>query len=518
MLNVQRTTLLRQCLCAIQRRHHSEVRVRFAPSPTGQLHLGGLRTALYNYLFARHAGGKFLLRIEDTDQTRLVPGASERLIEDLRWAGIEIDEGPDCGGEHGPYIQSQRTHLYSDAVTRLLANGSAYRCFCTERRLELLRKEALRTRQVPRYDNKCRHLTEEQLQPLLAKQTPHCIRFKLTSHETPLQDLIYGSVQHNVSETEGDPVIMKSDQFPTYHLANVVDDHHMGITHVLRGVEWQISTTKHLLLYNAFGWQPPQFGHLPLLVNADGTKLSKRQGDIGIAQFRERGYFPTALMNYISSAGGGFEHRAHAKLQLLSLPELAKEFRLELVNSHPSRLNAQLLNDYNQLEIKQSLTTQQSREQLVKHVQQLVKQTYSTHSHLDLAESHIVDVLNWAAQRLTLIQDLTSSKLSFLWVKPNQFELKDLTAEQLQQLMLQLQDLKQFEKDQLNDTLKNFAKSKTIKFPTLMKTLRGALSGLQEGPGVAEMMEILGKAVVLERLEECMKKATQVESTRVQQL
>ncbi|KAH8302693.1 hypothetical protein KR044_009662 [Drosophila immigrans] len=518
MLNVQRAALLRQCLRAAQRRHHSGVRVRFAPSPTGYLHLGGLRTALYNYLFARNAGGKFLLRIEDTDQTRLVPGATERLIEDLRWAGIEIDEGPGFEGQYGPYIQSQRTHLYSDAVARLLANGSAYRCFCTERRLELLRKEALRTRQVPRYDNKCRHLTEAQLEPLLAKGTPHCIRFKLQSHEEPLEDLIYGSVQHNVSETEGDPVIMKSDHFPTYHLANVVDDHLMGITHVLRGVEWQISTTKHLLLYNAFGWQPPQFGHLPLLVNADGTKLSKRQGDIGIQQFRERGYFPTALMNYISSAGGGFEHRPNSKPQLLSLAELAQQFRLDRVNAHPSRLNSQLLDDYNQLEIKQRLSAEQSRQQLVKLVQQLVKQAYPKHSHLDLAETHIVDVLNWAAQRLTLLQDLTSSKLSFLWVKPSQFELTDLTVEQMLQLMQQLKDLKQFEKDLLNGTLKSFAKSEALKFPALMKTLRSALSGLKEGPGVAEMMEILGKVVVLERLEECMKKTTQLESTRERQL
>ncbi|EDV95777.1 probable glutamate--tRNA ligase, mitochondrial [Drosophila grimshawi] len=511
MLNVQRAKILRHCIrLATQRLCHTDVRVRFAPSPTGYLHLGGLRTALYNYLFARHSGGKFLLRIEDTDQTRLVPGATERLIEDLLWVGIEIDEGPGFGGTQGPYIQSQRRQLYSEAVERLLANGSAYRCFCTERRLELLRKEALRTRQVPRYDNKCRHLTREQLESLLAKGTPHCIRFKLTEHEEPLQDLIYGSVQHNVSETEGDPVIIKSDQFPTYHLANVVDDHLMGITHVLRGVEWQISTTKHLLLYKAFGWQPPQFGHLPLLVNADGTKLSKRQGDIGIEQFRSRGYFPTALLNYIISAGGGFEHRPNAKPELLPVAQLAQQFRLERVNPHPSRLNADLLNDYNQLEIRQRLQGAETQLQLIRHVQQLVKQTYPAHSNLDLGEAHILAVLQWAAQRLTLIQDLTNSKLSFLWVKPSNFVLKDLSTAQLEQLLLQLNALSDFHKDPLNATLKTYATSTGIKFPALMKELRGALSGLQEGPGVAEMMEILGKAVVLQRLGESIKKQSQL--------
>ncbi|XP_030371819.1 probable glutamate--tRNA ligase, mitochondrial [Scaptodrosophila lebanonensis] len=485
---------------------HSAVRVRFAPSPTGHLHLGGLRTALYNFLFARHQRGKFLLRIEDTDQTRLVPGATEQLIEDLLWAGIEIDEGPGIGGEHGPYIQSERTELYSKAVQQLLDNGSAYRCFCTERRLELLRKEAVRARQIPRYDNKCRHLTPAQLNDLLSKRTPHCIRFKLTDHEEPLQDMIYGSVHHNVSDNEGDPVIMKSDQFPTYHFANVVDDHLMGVTHVLRGVEWQISTTKHLLLYKAFGWLPPQFGHLPLLVNADGTKLSKRQGDIGIKHFKDKGYFPTALLNYVVSAGGGFEGRPTAKPHLYSLDELSQQFLIERVNAHPSRLNPDLLNDYNRSEIIKRLDNESARQHLVQLVQQLVQQAFPQHPNLDLAESHIVSVLNWASQRLYLLPDLVSSKLSFLWVKPTDCVLENLSNKQLQHLLTELDSVEQYDKDELNTVLKNFAKTQQLKFPLLMKTLRSALSGLTEGPGVAEMMEILGKRVVLERLGECLKK------------
>nr|XP_016935900.2 probable glutamate--tRNA ligase, mitochondrial [Drosophila suzukii] len=500
MLKINRRFLLQQCL----RHAHNQVRVRFAPSPTGHLHLGGLRTALYNFLYARHFGGKFLLRIEDTDQTRLVPGASERLVEDLLWAGIEIDEGPGFGGQLGPYVQSHRKEIYSKAIEELLQNGTAYRCFCTERRLDLLRKEALRTRQVPRYDNKCRHLTETEIDSLLAKGTPHCIRFKLTDHEEPLEDLIYGKVHHNVSDTEGDPVIMKSDQFPTYHFANVVDDHLMGITHVLRGVEWQISTTKHLLLYKAFGWQAPKFGHLPLLVNADGTKLSKRQGDIGIQHFRERGYFPLSLVNYVVSAGGGFEHKANAKQQLLSMQNLYEQFHIERVNSHPSRLNPELLDDFNRLEMAERLSADESRLKLVKQVQELVKKAYPQHSNLDLAEDHIVDVLNWSSQRLTLLQDLTSSKLSFLWVKPSEFKLKDLKAEQLDNILTLLKAIPDFHKDELNIKLKNFAQQEHIKFPLMMKTLRAALSGLKEGPGVAEMMEILGKSVTLERLKEAL--------------
>ncbi|XP_017107598.2 nondiscriminating glutamyl-tRNA synthetase EARS2, mitochondrial [Drosophila bipectinata] len=484
----------------------SQVRVRFAPSPTGYLHLGGLRTALYNFLYARHLNGKFLLRIEDTDQTRLVPGASERLVEDLLWAGIEIDEGPGFGGQFGPYVQSQRTEIYSKAIEELLKNGTAYRCFCTERRLDLLRKEAVRTRQVPRYDNKCRHLTKSEVESLLDRGTPHCIRFKLTDHEEPLDDLIYGKVHHNVSDNEGDPVVMKSDRFPTYHFANVVDDHLMGITHVLRGVEWQISTTKHLLLYKAFGWEPPKFGHLPLLVNADGTKLSKRQGDIGIQHFREKGYFPLALLNYVVSAGGGFEHRDSGKQQLLSVQELSRQFLIERVNSHPSRLNPELLEDLNRLEIEQRLADNESRLLLIRNVQELVKKAYPKHSNLDLAEEHVVDVLRWSSQRLTLLQDLTSSKLSFLWVKPSSYELKDLSREQLNTLIHELDAHEGFNKDDLNVRLKNFAQKENIKFPLMMKSLRAALSGLKEGPGVAEMMEILGKTVTLERLREALPK------------
>ncbi|XP_011182707.1 probable glutamate--tRNA ligase, mitochondrial [Zeugodacus cucurbitae] len=492
---------------------HNEVRVRFAPSPTGHLHLGGLRTALYNYLYARNKNGKFLLRIEDTDQTRLVLGATESLVEDLLWAGIHIDEGPGFGGERGPYVQSQRMKTYHDAVHELLENDTAYRCFCTERRLELLRKEAIRTRQVPRYDNKCRYLTPQQVAVLLAKNTPYCIRFKLTSHEEPLQDLIYGPVSHNVSENEGDPVIIKTDNFPTYHFANVVDDHLMGITHVFRGVEWQISTTKHLLLYKAFGWQPPLYGHLPLLVNSDGTKLSKRQGDIGIRNFREKGYFSEALVNYVVSAGGGFEHTAGQKQIIYSMDELASKFDIKRVNSHPSRLNPDLLNDFNRLHILKMLQTKTNTEHLVQRVQVLVRSAYPNEQNLDLDDQHIENVLKWAANRLTFIQDLTASKLSFLWVRPADFKLKNITSDQMQSLIDSLVSV-EFTKDNINQQLKDFAELHHLKFAVFMKTLRSALSGLKEGPGVAEMMDILGKDSVLQRLRSTINVPSSEEATK----
>ncbi|XP_073840447.1 putative glutamate--tRNA ligase, mitochondrial [Musca autumnalis] len=489
----------------IKRFNSTAVRVRFAPSPTGYLHLGGLRTALYNYLYARHHNGKFLLRIEDTDQTRLVQRAMESLIEDLQWTGIEIDEGPGSkvDGNYGPYIQSQRTNIYLDHVKILLENGSAYRCFCTERRLELLRKEALRTRQVPKYDNKCRHLSQKQIDEHLVKSTPYCIRFKLDDYEEPINDLIYGPVHHNVSQNEGDPVIMKSDQFPTYHFANVVDDHLMEISHVFRGVEWQISTTKHLLLYRAFGWQPPEYGHLPLLVNSDGTKLSKRQGDIGIKNFRDKGYFPIALLNYVVSAGGGFPHEQFSKPKVHTLSDLSEKFNIKKVNSHPSRLNPEVLDEFNRLQIEELLKSEESTNNLVEMVQCLVKTTYPTETNLDLNTEHIRNVLKWSSKRLTFIKDLTSPKLSFLWVKPVNFKL-DVISEEQRKMLLDILTKEVFTKDILNSALKDFSKQHGVKFPILMKSLRSALSGLKEGPGVAEMMEILGKEVVIERITDAM--------------
>nr|CAD7456574.1 unnamed protein product [Timema tahoe] len=303
-----------------------KVRVRFAPSPTGHLHLGGLRTALYNYLFAKNHGGTFVLRIEDTDQSRVVPDTVEKLERDLKWAGIVPDESPSVGGQFGPYTQSKRLDIYRAQVNHLLETGAAYPCFCSDTRLGLLKREALRNRQVPRYDNKCRHLSREDRREKLNRYDSYCIRFKLTPNSEPFTDLVFGPVSYDVAQHEGDPVILKSDKYPTYHLANVVDDHFMEISHVLRGVEWQVSTTKHLLMYKAFGWTPPKYAHLPLLMNPDGTKLSKRQGDIRVESFRDGDIFPLALLNYVTHAGGGF-HRdlSDEKLRIFSLEELVHQ-------------------------------------------------------------------------------------------------------------------------------------------------------------------------------------------------
>ncbi|KAJ8941090.1 hypothetical protein NQ314_010495 [Rhamnusium bicolor] len=513
------------------------VRVRFAPSPTGFLHLGGLRTALYNYLFARKYNGKFILRIEDTDQSRVVAGATEQLQDDLKWSGIEIDESPWQGGNFGPYLQSQRLQIYRKHVDILLTNGSAYHCFCTDKRLQLLRRESLRLQEVPKYDNRCRHLTADVARSRLEKGDISCIRFKVGNMQKQLFNI-------------GDPVIIKSDGFPTYHFANVVDDHLMRITHVLRGVEWQISTTKHILLYRAFNWKPPLFGHLPLLMNVDGTKLSKRQGDIRVSHYKENHIFPLALINFIVQSGGGFTkdlernikprcysiedlsnqnipqgvsqnvniiNITHLSEQLnlikelfhktpiaitqlesgeLSLPDvvdlfnstvenlkssgdfaqqsqhikniilkrnpdyvevckilnllksdgfackeclqcyryvpvtscdversfsLLRDFDISRINSHSGKLMPERLLEFNRLELKRKLESEDEESELINRVIEILKTTFHerlSDNSLELSEDHIRNILHWSIDRIEKLSDLISKDFEFIWIQP----------------------------------------------------------------------------------------------------
>ncbi|XP_021209062.1 probable glutamate--tRNA ligase, mitochondrial [Bombyx mori] len=473
------------------------VRVRFAPSPTGYLHLGGLRTALYNYLFAKSHNGAFILRIEDTDQTRKVEGALEALVSDLEWAGIVYNEGPGTG-TYGPYVQSERLNIYQEHIKLLLENGSAYKCFCTERRLNILRRDAIRSQRIPKYDNRCRNLSHTEISEKMKAGTPYCIRFKLTSDCQSFEDLIYGGIAYDVSLNEGDPVLMKSDGFPTYHFANVVDDHMMKITHVLRGVEWQISTTKHLLIYRGFGWTPPLFGHLPLIVNSDGTKLSKRQSDVKVEDYRNKGILPLALVNYITLSGGGFDHVSGAGIRLRTMDELTQEFKIDKISSHPSRLNPDLLEECNRLDMKRYLKQPKLSGQLVEKLKQLVKKTYPDHQ-TDLSEENIASVLTWATSRVTRIEDLLTPKYGFLWILPSSSV--DMDEALLRKLVDQLVKIRSFDEDSLKGFLKAFAEDNGVKFPLLMKSLRAVLSGLKEGPGVAEMMELLGKDRSLERIK-----------------
>lgn len=304
------------------------VRTRFAPSPTGYLHVGGLRTALFNFLFARHHGGQFILRIEDTDRSRFVEGAAEKLMASLRWAGLEYDEGPDRPGDVGPYVQSERLSLYQAHVQRLIDGGHAYYCFCTAEELDAMRERQIAQGQPPRYDGTWRDRSEAEVRKNMEAGIPHVVRMKMPlDGETAFTDLVRGPVSFQNGLID-DQVIQKSDGYPTYHLANVVDDHYMGITHVIRGEEWLPSTPKHLQLYRMFGWEAPRMAHLSLLLNPDRSKLSKRQGDVAVEDYIEKGFLPEALVNFVALLGWS----PGSEEEFFTLEELVEQFDIERVN------------------------------------------------------------------------------------------------------------------------------------------------------------------------------------------
>ena len=278
------------------------IRVRFAPSPTGDLHVGGLRTALYNVLFARKTGGTFILRIEDTDQERNIPDAHKDILRLLRRCGLKPDEGPDIGGPFAPYVQSQRLDIYRKHAEKLLASGHAYPCFCTEERLILMRETQRARGQIPGYDRLCRNLDPAQARERMIHE-PHVLRLKVPlSGDIKHDDLVWGSLSFPLADVD-DQVLVKSDGYPTYHLANVVDDHLMEISHVIRGEEWLPSVPKHLLLYQFLGWEAPRFAHLPLILNEKRQKLSKREGAGSVMAWLDRGILPAALINYVALLG-----------------------------------------------------------------------------------------------------------------------------------------------------------------------------------------------------------------------
>ncbi|MCB0728829.1 MAG: glutamate--tRNA ligase [Ignavibacteriae bacterium] len=328
----------------------SEVRVRFAPSPTGFIHIGSLRTALFNLLFARHYGGKNILRIEDTDQSRKVEGAVENLIKNLSLLDINFDEGPLQGGDKGPYYQSERLDIYKKYCDELIAKGAAYYAFDTPEELDEMRKlQQLEGRQTM-YDRRARDLSEEEVQENIKSGKPYVIRLKVPlNEEVKFDDLIKGTIKIETNNID-DQILLKSDGFPTYHLANVVDDHLMNITHIIRGEEWVTSVPKHILLYKALGWEVPEMAHVPLILNKDKTKLSKRQGDVAVEDYLRKGYLKEALINFMALLG--WNPGEGEEQEFFSMDELIKRFTIEKVQSSGAVFNIDKLNWMNNAYIK----------------------------------------------------------------------------------------------------------------------------------------------------------------------
>lgn len=428
-------------------------------------------------------------------------------IEDmLEWAGIPPDESPRRGGPAGPYLQSQRLELYAQATEALLKTGAAYPCFCSSQRLELLKKEALRHRQAPRYDNRCRNLSQGQVAQKLAKDPKPAIRFRLEEEAPAFQDLVYGWNRHDVASVEGDPVILKSDGFPTYHLACVVDDHHMGISHVLRGSEWLVSTSKHLLLYQALGWPPPRFAHLPLLLNKDGSKLSKRQGDIFLESFAAAGFLPDALLDIITNCGSGFAENQMGR----TLPELIAQFDLTWISCHSALLDLEKLPEFNRLHLCRLVGNETQRRQLVGQLQELVEEAFGNQlpDRAVLDPAYVEKIILLRQGHICRLQDLVSPAHSYLWARPAVgraqlcaiSEKVDVIAKHV--LGLLEGPGASLTQDVLNAELKKLSEGLAgTKYSNVMKLLRVALSGQLQGPPVAEMMVSLGPKEVRERIQ-----------------
>ncbi len=483
-----------------------DVVVRFAPSPTGYLHIGGLRTALYNYLYAKKHGGKFILRIEDTDRTRLVEDAIENLIEALSWAGIEYDEGVflENGsivqkGENGPYIQSERLEIYKKYVDELIEKDHAYYCFCTKERLDALREEQKIKGKVPKYDGLCRGISIEEAKKRIEAGEEYVVRLKLPPNKNiTFHDAVRGDVTINTDEID-DQVLMKSDGFPTYHMAVIVDDHLMGVTHIVRGEEWLPSTPKHVYTYEAFGWDQPEYVHLPTVLNQSGRKLSKREGDVAVEDFRAKGYLPEGLINYLALVGWTPEDNR----EILSMDELIEAFSFERVGKSGGIFDINKLNWVNAHYIK-SYPLEKIVELSIPFVVDSGLMTEDEIKEKGEWYSTLIDTVRDSLNRL----DEIPSKIEFLFGDLNLEEdaLETVKNENMPTLISALRDelngVDEIDMEFAGGLMKKIQKATSIKGKNLFMPIRGAISGNIHGPEMSNIIYLLGKEKILSRLSE----------------
>ena len=473
-----------------------EVRVRFAPSPTGYLHVGGLRTALYNYLFARKNNGKFLLRIEDTDRKRYVEGAVENLISTMKEVGLDYDEGPDKDGGHGPYFQSERLDIYNEYLNKLIESGDAYYCFCTAERLTQVREEQNARGEQAKYDKHCLSLTKEEVQEKLANNEPHVVRLNVKpGQKIEFDDEIRGHVEFS-SDVVDDQVLLKTDGFPTYHLANVIDDHLMEITHVIRGEEWLSSTPKHTLLYDALGWERPVFAHLPLLLNPDKSKLSKRQGDVAVEDYLKKGYLKEALINFVALLGWN----AGDDVEFYHPEQLIVKFSLDRVGKSGAVFNVEKLNWLN----FEHLKNMPDKEILPLLREELKASKYNSD---DFSDEYLLLVIEAMKERVTFIYEFLE-KSFFFFEAPVEYEeatvkkrWKEDSPELLRKLREEFAKLENPTKEDFETALKSLAENLQVGLGKLIHPVRIATSGVGQGPGVFDILNILGKDEVLKRID-----------------
>ena len=496
------------------------VRVRFAPSPTGPLHIGGVRTALYNFLFARKHGGTMILRIEDTDQNRFVAGAEDYIVNSLSWCGLDFDESPEKGGPHAPYRQSERSGIYQEYIHRLIENGHAYYAFDTESELAAMRENAkLNGNHTFQYDQQTRKslqnslaLPEVEWKKYLEEARPYVVRIKIPENEqVVVHDIIRGEVVVNTVNLD-DKVLFKSDGLPTYHLANVVDDYLMKITHVIRGEEWLPSAPLHVLLYRFFGWEAimPQFAHLPLILKPDGNgKLSKRDGDrLGFPVFptewkdpktgeiysgyRESGYLPEAVINILAHLGWN----PGTEQELFSMDYLIQQFSLERVGKHGSKFDPEKAKWFNHQYMQ--MKPDDELESLL--------EPYLEQHHLSPPPGYVIKVLNLVKERANLVADLWNNSW-FFFMRPAQYDQQVYqkiwqpgTKNLIKDFSKEIESLDEFNKDTLHLLVQDFTIRNGVKTGQLMNPLRLLMVGSSQGPGMMDLADILGKNEFLERI------------------
>lgn len=486
----------------------SEVRVRFAPSPTGYLHIGGLRTALFNYLYARHTGGKMILRIEDTDRTRFVEGALENLLKALKWSGVEIDEGvmlDENGhvtekGDFGPYIQSERVEkgIYNKYIDQLIEEGKAYYCFCSQERVDKVRDQMKADGLTPKYDGLCRSIPLEEAKQRVANGEEYTVRLKLPKdYDISFNDRIKGKITFNTDDQD-DQVLIKRDGYPTYHFAVVVDDHLMGITHVVRGDEWISSTPKHVYLYEAFGWDAPEYIHLPTVLNKDHKKYSKRNGDGMVEDFIEEGYMPEGLINFLSLLGWSPD----SEEEIFTIEELAKQFDFDRVNKTGAVFDKKKLDWVNGHYVRE-LSPEKLAEDIKPYMIKagLIDESYDHDKLVLLAET-------WqsAIDKFSDAPELAKN----YYIKSEDIDYDDDAKEAISTdeartlfnaFLAQLDQVDEIDADFAKSVMKTIQKETGIKGKNLWFPVRAAVTGSVHGPDLSNAFLIMGKDLVKDRLE-----------------
>ncbi len=467
------------------------VRTRFAPSPTGFMHIGNLRTALYEYLIAKSQGGTFVLRIEDTDRERLVEGSVDVIYNTLKIAGIKHDEGPDIGGDYGPYVQSERKDSYMKYAKQLVEKGRAYYCFCDKERLDNLRTETAHAK----YDRHCLKLSKEEIEEKLANGVPFVIRQLIPEGETTFADSVFGTITVKNEEIE-DQVMVKSDGMPTYNFANVIDDHLMDITHVVRGCEYLSSTPKYNILYDAFGWEIPTYVHLPLILNSEGEKLSKRRGDASFEDLLAEGFLPKAIINFITLLG----FSPSDNREFFTLDELTEFFDIKGLSKSPSIFDMQKLTWMNGEYIKK-LTDDEFYEMALPYLKEAIKTEGIDLKKVSAMVKTRVNFVKEVSGLVDFIDNLPEYDTE-LFVHKKMKTDKVNSLENLEKVVPFLEQLEPWNDENIHSSLMGFIESLEIKNGQLLWPIRTALSGKPTSPcGGTELLGLLGKAESVRRIK-----------------